>query len=121
MQHRVRDLLVRQRIQAINALRSHLAELGIVAAQGHDGLKVLLAVIADCSDVRLPENARASLSALWRRLPRARPRLVPSRNAFSLSIARTRTANVLRPFLALASSACHCRHGSGCFDLQDGA
>ena len=42
MQHRVRDLLVRQRTQAINALRSHLAELGIVAAQGYDGLKTLL-------------------------------------------------------------------------------
>ena len=64
MQHRVRDLLVRQRTQAINGLRSHLAELGIVAAQGYDGLKMLLAIIADSSDARLPENARASLSAL---------------------------------------------------------
>ena len=36
MQHRVRDLLIRQRTQAINALRSHLAELGIVAAQGDE-------------------------------------------------------------------------------------
>src|SRR5713101_5257680 len=33
MQHRTRDLLMRQRTQAINALRAHLAELGIVAAQ----------------------------------------------------------------------------------------
>jgi transposase len=64
MQHRVRDLLVRQRTQAINAVRSHLAELGIVAAQGYDGLRMLLAIIADGSDGRLPENARASLSAL---------------------------------------------------------
>jgi transposase len=64
MQHRVRDLLVRQRTQAINGLRSHLAELGIVAAQGYDGLKMLLAIIADSSDARLPENARTSLSAL---------------------------------------------------------
>ncbi len=64
MQHRVRDLLVRQRTQAINALRSHLAELGIVAAQGYDGVKALLSVVADTSDARLPENARASLSAL---------------------------------------------------------
>jgi transposase len=64
MQHRVRDQLVRQRTQAINALRSHLTELGIVAAQGYDGLKALLAIIADASDVRVPENARASLSAL---------------------------------------------------------
>ena len=64
MQHRVRDLLVRQRTQAINALRSHMAELGIVAAQGYDGLKELLAIIADAGDGRLPENARASLSGL---------------------------------------------------------
>ena len=64
MQHRVRDLLIRQRTQAINALRSHLAELGIVAAQGYDGLKVLVAIVADANDARLPENARASLSAL---------------------------------------------------------
>jgi transposase len=32
MQHRVRDLLMRQRTQLINALRAHMAELGIVAA-----------------------------------------------------------------------------------------
>ena len=64
MQHRVRDLLIGQRTQAINALRSHLGELGIVAAQGYEGLKELLAIVADTSDTRLPENARASLSAL---------------------------------------------------------
>ena len=34
MLFRVRDLLVRQRTQAINALRGHLAEFGIVAPQG---------------------------------------------------------------------------------------
>ena len=64
MQHRVLDLLIRQRTQAINALRAHLAELGIVAAQGYEGLRVLLAIVADASDTRLPEHARASLSAL---------------------------------------------------------
>ena len=31
---RTRDLLVRQRTQLVNALRGHLAEHGIVAAQG---------------------------------------------------------------------------------------
>ena len=60
MQHRVRDLLVRQRTQTINALRSHLAELGIIAAQGYEGLKTLLSIITGGSDARLPENARAS-------------------------------------------------------------
>jgi Transposase len=35
MQHRTRDVLIRQRTQIINALRAHLAELGLVAAQGN--------------------------------------------------------------------------------------
>src|SRR5262249_24303821 len=64
MQHLVRDLLIGQRTQTINALRSHLAELGIVAAQGYEGLRELLAIVAATSDARLPENARASPSAL---------------------------------------------------------
>ena len=34
MLFRTRDLLVRQRTQTINALRGHLAEFGVVAAQG---------------------------------------------------------------------------------------
>jgi transposase len=64
MQHRTRDLLMRQRTQAINALRAHMAELGIVAAQGREGLKELLAIIADERDERLPIDARASLIVL---------------------------------------------------------
>jgi len=64
MQHRTRDLLMRQQTQVINALRAHLAELGIVAAQGREGLKQLLAIIADEKDERLPIDARASLIVL---------------------------------------------------------
>jgi transposase len=64
MQHRTRDLLLRQRTQAINALRAHLAELGIVAAQGREGLKELLEIIADKGDERMPIDARASLIVL---------------------------------------------------------
>ena len=64
MQHRARDLLMRQQTQVINALRAHLAELGIVAAQGREGLKQLLAIIADERDERLPIDARASLIVL---------------------------------------------------------
>jgi transposase len=64
MQHRARDLLMRQRTQVINALRAHMAELGIVAAQGREGLKTLLAIIADDGDERLPIDARASLIVL---------------------------------------------------------
>ena len=54
MLHRARDLLMRQRTQVINAMRAHLAELGIVAAQGRDGIKELLKIIASEADARLP-------------------------------------------------------------------
>src|SRR6516162_6582589 len=64
MQHRTRDLLMRQRTQVINALRAHLAELGITAAQGREGIKELLAIVADDRDQRLPTDARASLRVL---------------------------------------------------------
>ena len=64
MQHRMRDLLLRQRTQTINALRAHLAELGITAAQGREGLKDLLAIVADERDERLPISARISLVVL---------------------------------------------------------
>ncbi|HMI14165.1 MAG TPA: IS110 family transposase [Bradyrhizobium sp.] len=64
MQHRTRDLLMRQRTQVINVLRAHLAELGITAAQGVEGLKELLTIIASDEDERLPADAHASLVVL---------------------------------------------------------
>jgi transposase len=64
MQHRTRDLLMRQRTQVINVLRAHLAELGITAAQGNAGLKELLTIIASNEDERLPADAHASLILL---------------------------------------------------------
>jgi transposase len=64
MQHRARDLLMRQRTQVINALRAHMAELGIVAAQGREGIKELLTIIASEEDARLSVEAHASLVVL---------------------------------------------------------
>ena len=64
MQHRTRDLLIRQRTQLINALRAHMAELGIVAAQGREGIKQLLTIVASERDARLPVDAHASLVVL---------------------------------------------------------
>jgi transposase len=57
MLHRTRDLLIRQRTQLINALRAHLAELGLVAAKGREGLQQLVAAVTDSSDERLPSDA----------------------------------------------------------------
>ena len=42
MLHKVRDLLIKQRTMLINALRSHLAEFGIVSAQGAAGLQAAI-------------------------------------------------------------------------------
>src|ERR1044072_3332519 len=64
MQHRARDLLMQQRTQLINAMRSHLAELGIIAPQGREGVKELLAIIAHDDDQHLLNDARASLVVL---------------------------------------------------------
>lgn len=62
--HRTRSILTRQRTQIGNAIRAHLAEFGIVAPIGRQGLDRLMAVIGDESDGRLPQPARACLAML---------------------------------------------------------
>jgi transposase len=62
MLHRIRDRLLAERTASINAIRGHLAEFGIVAAQGARGLGELRAVIGDVDDHRLPARARALLA-----------------------------------------------------------
>ncbi len=64
MEHRTRALFVRQRTALINALRAHLAEYGIVAGVGRNGLEKLLEVIEDDGDERVPSAARDCLLAL---------------------------------------------------------
>jgi len=66
MLHRTRQLLVRQRTMLSNALRGHLAELGIVSAKGRNGTGELLGIIADAEDGRVPQAARAILEVLAR-------------------------------------------------------
>src|SRR5271170_4927669 len=64
MLHRVRLILMRQRTQLSNALRSHLAEFGIVSPIGREGLDRLLTIVADPDDGRVLAEARASLKML---------------------------------------------------------
>jgi transposase len=66
--HRTRHLFIRQQTSVINAIRAHLAEFGIVAPIGRNGVEQLLDVVADQSDKRLPETARACLAALGAQL-----------------------------------------------------
>ncbi|HKC74792.1 MAG TPA: IS110 family transposase [Chloroflexota bacterium] len=64
MLHRARDLLVRDRTRTINALRAHMAEIGVIAPAGRDGIAALLAIVSDAADPRLPGVARVALQAL---------------------------------------------------------
>ena len=64
MLHRTRDLLIRQRTMLANALRAHLAELGIVARQGAAGFAALMARVADETGSDLPPLARTALMRL---------------------------------------------------------
>src|SRR5215471_10832404 len=68
MLHRTRHLLIRQQTAVINAIRAHLAEFGVVAPAGRRGVEELLGVIADPSDKRVPEVARACIAALGAQL-----------------------------------------------------
>jgi transposase len=71
MLHRTRHLFIRHQTSMINAIRAHLAEFGIVAPVGRNGVEQLLDVAADASDKRLPEAARAWESSAAARRPRA--------------------------------------------------
>jgi transposase len=60
---RTRDLLVRQRTQALHALRGHLAEFGVIAAKGPVHTAKLMAALEDPASA-LPQAARGILAVL---------------------------------------------------------
>ena len=66
MLHRTCHLFVRQQNAVINSIRAHLAELGVVAPVGRNGVEELLDVVADPDDrarrwhaTALPLSARS--------------------------------------------------------------
>ena len=63
MVFRIRELLIRQRTQAINALRGHLGEFGQIVPQGAGNAARLIAIIED-PDSGLPADAIATLDVL---------------------------------------------------------
>ena len=76
MEHRTRQLFVRQRTTLINAMRAHLAEFGIVAGVGRNGLEKLLKVIKEGEDERVPRAARDCLLALGDQLEMVKRQIV---------------------------------------------
>ncbi|NGO56217.1 IS110 family transposase [Allomesorhizobium camelthorni] len=64
MLHRTRDLLVRQRTMLVNALRGHLAEVGIVAALGLPKVQELISLVKDGADERIEPLMRHCMEVI---------------------------------------------------------
>jgi transposase len=98
---RTRQLFIRQQTSVINAIRAHMAEFGIVAPVGRNGVEALLKVIADPNDKRVPEVARACLAALGAQLRRLKEQILEFDRMIMAWHRSMRRAGGLMPFLAL--------------------
>ena len=76
MLHRTRELFVHQRTTLINAIRAHMAEFGIVAGVGRNGVEALLKIVAGSCDERIPSAARECLMALATQLDLVKRQIV---------------------------------------------
>ncbi len=70
LDHKMREFLVRQQTQIVNAIRAHLAEFGIVIAKGIHNVDRLLAAAGDA-----PNAARPALDLLAAQLRDTRARI----------------------------------------------
>lgn len=68
MHHKAREMLVAQRTQLINAFRGHLAEIGVIAAQGLKNARELAGIITAEGDETIPACVRTALAPLVRQL-----------------------------------------------------
>ena len=71
----VRELLVRQRTQLVNAMRGHAAEMGVVAPLGAKGVHELRAEIAAADDAAVPAAAKQAIALLGGEAERIEMRL----------------------------------------------
>lgn len=71
----VRELLVRQHTQLVNAMRGHAAEIGVVAPLGAKGLSELQTEIAAADEAVVPVAAKQAIILLWREAERITTRL----------------------------------------------
>ena len=67
MHHKARELLVAQRTQVIDALRGHLAEIGIITAQGPANARALATLVEEGNDM-VPACVRMAFMPLVRQL-----------------------------------------------------
>jgi transposase len=66
--HRSRELFIRQYTQLINALRGHLAEIGLIFPQGNVGTAKAIAAVQDTENADIPAFIRQALLSLIRHI-----------------------------------------------------
>src|SRR5262245_25024680 len=88
-------VLVGQQTQAINALRAHLAEFGIIAGAGKSKVAPLIAIVDDEADTRLPSAARFALHHLAREIERLTDQIKTLEKAIVVATRRDDTARRL--------------------------
>jgi transposase len=86
-----------QRTQLSNALRAHLAEFGIVAPAGRNGIDRLLQLLAD-NDERVPADARICLEMLAAQLRVVKEQILENDRRI---MARTREAELGRRLMEI--------------------
>jgi transposase len=92
----VRELLVRQRTQLVNALRGHAAEFGVVAPLGDKGVAALQAEIATADEATVPAAAKQAIALLGSEVDRVEARLA----AIEAKLMRQHKADPLSRLLA---------------------
>jgi len=92
--HKVRALLMKQRIMTMNALRSQMAEFGIVVAEGARHIAELEAILADPNEGRIPAPLHDGLKLL----------------AETLRSLERRIESIDKAILAWGRSNATCRH-----------
>ncbi|MFP3547172.1 IS110 family transposase [Rhizobium sp. SIMBA_035] len=68
MLFKTRSLLVKQRVRAINALRAHLSELGLVARPGAANVSLLIAAVRDRKNKAVPPAAKTALKIVAKQI-----------------------------------------------------
>jgi transposase len=111
-QHRARQMIMRQRVQTSNVIRSLMAEYGIIARVGRRGIDELCEVVRDEQDQRLPASSRDALLLLVGQLDVLKSQLLAFDNLVLRSVRETELGRRLTeipgvgPVLASAVMAC---------------
>ena len=93
--HKTRQMVMRQRTKLANTIRAHMAEIGIVAPIGRKGLELLLEIIGQDEDGRLPEVSRSCLRMLADQFSMVKAHILELDRAIVADVRRSESAKRL--------------------------